>query len=326
MLGAADAAQAACVSSSPSTQTFEDSVDDAEVSTDGATWAPEIGHVTVSVDAACMLTVNAAISAQAELFLDDYAFIWLNTDGDPATGETLFGGADRGVRISGRTGADNLAIGRYSPASASFTWTTHPSLSAVAMAGIKASIDTLEIAPGTSIGVEASTMTIYGSETLSDLAPDAGPSFRHTVQYSTVVPTPTPTPPPPPPPPPTPTATPVVPTPSPTPRPAPLVKLTSQLTWEHTAFKRYTILRALTMKGVPAGAEVTVTCSGTSCPKRRAVYRTRKAGRVVLSAFRGKKLRVGTKLEVQVTKPGALTQVKRVTIRANQRPRVQDIS
>ena len=80
------------------------------------------------------------------------------------------------------------------------------------------------------------------------------------------------------------------------------------------------------MKGVKAGAEVTVTCSGTSCPKRRAVYRTRKAGRVVLSAFRGKKLRVGTKLEVQVTKPGALTQVKRVTIRANQRPRVQDIS
>ena len=117
-----------------------------------------------------------------------------------------------------------------------------------------------------------------------------------------------------------------MPTPTPTPRPAPLVKLTSQLTWEHTAFKRYTILRALTMKGVPAGAEVTVTCSGTSCPKRRAVYRTRKAGRVVLSAFRGKKLRVGTKLEVQVTKPGALTQVKRVTIRANQRPRVQDIS
>ena len=182
MLGAADAAQAACVSSSPSTQTFEDSVDDAEVSADGATWAPEIGHVTVSVDAACMLTVNAAITAQAELFLDDYAFIWLNTDGDPATGETLFGGADRGVRISGRTGADNLAIGRYSPASDSFTWTTHPSLSAVAMAGIKASIDTLEIAPGTSIGVEASTMTIYGSETLSDMAPDAGPSFRHTVQ------------------------------------------------------------------------------------------------------------------------------------------------
>jgi hypothetical protein len=160
MMGAADAAHAACVSSTVSNQTFEDSVDDAEISTDGATWAPEIGHVTVGVDARCMLTVNAAISAQPELFLDDYAFIWLDTDGNASTGNTVFGGADRGVRISGRSGADDLALGRYSAASGSFTWTTHPSLSAVAMAGFEASIDALGIAPGTSIGVEGATMTL----------------------------------------------------------------------------------------------------------------------------------------------------------------------
>ena len=91
-----------------------------------------------------MLTVNAAISGQSELFLDEYAFIWLNTDGDRATGDALFGGVGQGCASSAAPGpTTSRSAATAPPRRLSFTWTTHPSLSAVAMAGIKASIDTL---------------------------------------------------------------------------------------------------------------------------------------------------------------------------------------
>jgi hypothetical protein len=126
-----------------------------------------------------------------------------------------------------------------------------------------------------------------------------------------------------PPPAPVPTVAPApAPTPTPTPAPAPAApkpKLSVTLSYFMTARKRETRFSSLSVKGVPRGATVKVTCSG-GCPRRSQTFR--KSGTVALTGYRHKALRVGAKLTIAVTKPGTVGTAKVVTIRSEKRPRI----
>ena len=75
----------------------------------------------------------------------------------------------------------------------------------------------------------------------------------------------------------------------------------------------------LSVKGVPKGATVRVTCS-KGCA-RKAMTSTR-SGTVSLKAFVRRSLRVKTKISVRVTKPGTLGVIKTFTVRARKRPSI----
>jgi hypothetical protein len=87
---------------------------------------------------------------------------------------------------------------------------------------------------------------------------------------------------------------------------------------------RYTKVRRLTARNVPARARLQVRCSGRGCPFARSRTRTvRRASReVTLSSARLRRanLRPGTKLEVRVSKAGLIGVVTRWTFRAGRPP------
>ncbi len=90
-----------------------------------------------------------------------------------------------------------------------------------------------------------------------------------------------------------------------------------------TGFKvkgKNTLVRKLVLTGVPNGAKVTVHCHGRGCPFRSKTFKA-KHGKVSLSkVFKGRKLRKGAKIEVDVTVPGAPKQVFKLTTRAGKKP------
>jgi hypothetical protein len=98
--------------------------------------------------------------------------------------------------------------------------------------------------------------------------------------------------------------------------------LNPSLSTRSDAFKRFTIFHRLTLKGVPAGAKITVTCKGKRCPARRFTSR-RKGGTVKLKKFTEKKLRPGTKLTIRVTRDGAIGKQFVITIRRGKAPRLR---
>jgi hypothetical protein len=87
-----------------------------------------------------------------------------------------------------------------------------------------------------------------------------------------------------------------------------------------SAGKRSTRFSVLSLKRVPEGATITVTCTG-GCPRKRATI-TGKRGTVPLTAFRNRALRTGAKLTIAVTKPGSTGMAKVVTIRSSKRPKI----
>ena len=84
------------------------------------------------------------------------------------------------------------------------------------------------------------------------------------------------------------------------------------------SFRRYTVLRQLVLKRVPAGATITVTCKGRRAPPGRCEAHGR--GTVKLAKFANRKLRAGTRLTIQVTKPGFIGKRFVITIRRNKAP------
>ena len=100
------------------------------------------------------------------------------------------------------------------------------------------------------------------------------------------------------------TATVTVTPPPPPPPPPPPVLVNATLSSDFKAFRTYTKYRRLTLKRVPRGAKVTVTCKGKRCPSRR--FTSTRSGSVKLAKFVKKKLRPGTTLTIRVTKAGAI--------------------
>jgi PASTA domain-containing protein len=190
------AAGAACTSSTPSSATFADSVADGEFGL-----APEILSVVATSDAACRITVQDVLAdafGPGDLIDGDAVGIYLDTDGNPATGSALWEGADRVVIIVGRTGPDlPPGLGVWDGATFSFAGAT--SLPAAGAGGFAATPDQLGMTAPANVGIRTGTLWAGVFDTYFDFAPEPfASSFRFPVAFSTAAP---PAPPPPPAPP-----------------------------------------------------------------------------------------------------------------------------
>ena len=162
---------------------------------------------------------------------------------------------------------------------------------------------------------------------------DLSPARRSWTIAAAPVATATPTP--------TPTPAPYVPTPTPTPDPeptsapaviaaagpspvvlaAPLPRIDVSIVYFMNAKRRATRFATLSIKKVPAGATVKVTCRG-GCPRASQTLSSVKGGTVALASFRGTALKTGARLTVTVTRPGMIGMAKILTMRAERRPEI----
>ena len=77
----------------------------------------------------------------------------------------------------------------------------------------------------------------------------------------------------------------------------------------------------LSVKGVPAGATITVTCTG-GCPRKAQTLTSAKGGTVKLAGWLGKRLKTGATLKIAVNRPGMAGMTKTLTMRSERRPRI----
>ena len=160
----AAAANASCTSSTPASQTFTDSPYDGE-----AGLAPEIASVTIATDSHCGVGVGNALVGQSDpdsLIEGDAVGTYLDTDGNAATGSSLWDGADVVVLAVGHNGADlPPRVGRWN--GSTFDFAVGPNLPRVGSAGFVSTIDQLGIANPATLGVRtysiwSGTYDIYG--------------------------------------------------------------------------------------------------------------------------------------------------------------------
>ena len=89
------------------------------------------------------------------------------------------------------------------------------------------------------------------------------------------------------------------------------------LAFRFTVTKRITQLKQLTVKNLPAGSTVTVSCKGSSCPKRlkgrTVAQRVAKTSINISSLVKGP-LKAGTVITVVVSSPEAATATKKLTV------------
>jgi hypothetical protein len=174
------ASQAACYSSTPSDQAIIDSPVDGD-----AGLAPEMAGVGISVGAACGVSFDPVITNRPVDLIDgDGVGIYIDTDGNPATGSPTFNGADRVILTAGLTGPDlPPALGVWN--GITFAFSAAPFLPPVGEAGGAASMDQLGIAAPGSIGVRAAAIW-HGIGTYADFAPEPFVApFTMPVSFST---------------------------------------------------------------------------------------------------------------------------------------------
>ena len=184
------AAHAACTSSTPYTQSYADSPADGELGL-----APEIVSVVAATDAACRVTVQSVLAGYAapgDLIDGDAVGIYLDTDGNAATGSPLWDGADRAVIIAGMAGPDlGPGLGVWDGATFSFDGTPAPA--PVGAGGFTATPDQLGMAAPASVGIRTATLWAGVYDTYADFAPEVfDPPFRFPVVFSTARPSPPP--------------------------------------------------------------------------------------------------------------------------------------
>jgi hypothetical protein len=189
----AGTAHAACFSSTPSTNTFADSPADGD---EGL--APEIVAVTAATGAECQVAVGPVLAgylAPGDLLDGDAVGIYLDTDGNAATGSPLWGGADRVALIIGEIGPD-LGPGLGIWNGADFDFVGAPPVAPLGAAGVFATVDQLGIAAPSTVGMQTIATWDGLFDTYADFAPEVfAPSFRFPVAFSTTAPPPPPPPP-----------------------------------------------------------------------------------------------------------------------------------
>jgi hypothetical protein len=187
---ATDDANATCSSSEPVAVTFADDPFDGELGL-----APEIATVDVSLGAACELVVAPRLADRSEtagLIRDEIVTTYIDTDGNPATGAPMWGGADRAVRVVGQNGADLPPdLGTWT--GVEFSYGGSPSLPAAGAAGFTTSLDQLGTPGPVTFGIRVASSWSGLSDTYDDFAPEPGaPSFAFPVTYASGSPAPPP--------------------------------------------------------------------------------------------------------------------------------------
>ena len=93
------------------------------------------------------------------------------------------------------------------------------------------------------------------------------------------------------------------------------------LLFRYASLSRATKLSNFVVRGVPAGATVTVSCV-KGCTKKALKRFVKRAGRISLKALARRPLKVDTTITVVVSKPGHTSAVKVLEIRARKAPLV----
>lgn len=101
-------------------------------------------------------------------------------------------------------------------------------------------------------------------------------------------------------------------------------KIVVTLAFNYTATRRNTRLTTLTVKNVPSGATVRVRCP-KGCAKKTFVKRHAHGSVSLKTLVKGRKLKPGTRITVTVSKPGAISAVKVLTIRARKSPAISTL-
>ncbi len=106
-------------------------------------------------------------------------------------------------------------------------------------------------------------------------------------------------------------------------------KLSVTVTLHYRAFRRFTRLRSIKVKHVPRGSTVRATCKikRHRCPHKARKRFTKRHARGTVSLnkrYTRVRLRPGTRLTIQVTKPGFVGAVKIVRIRRGKEPTITD--
>ena len=106
-----------------------------------------------------------------------------------------------------------------------------------------------------------------------------------------------------------------------TPRPAKGVRAQFVMKWRWAGAR--TTLRSITVRKLPRGARVRVSCAGRGCPKLR--LRSAAGGRVrrLLAGLGGRTFRAGDRLRLTVTAPRRTSENIQVTIRNNRIPQAR---
>ncbi len=140
-----------------------------------------------------------------------------------------------------------------------------------------------------------------------DAADNAGNTATATRTYTVLAPPPAPPP------------------PAPTTPPAPLARIIVGLSSNFPSIGDSITLTRLVVNDVPRGSTVTATCrtkQGRRCRGTRTFTKRNARGTVRLKPFLRKTLRVGTVIEVRVTKPGMIGAFKRLTVLRDKNPAI----
>jgi hypothetical protein len=171
-------ASAACYASTPSSAAYADPIDG------DSGLAPEITTVRAGVDAACNYVVDPGVAGP--LIPGDAVFVYLDTDGNAATGSPL-GGADVVVGTAGTASGPTPPIrGVWTGASFQFT-DPGPVGAGVGNGGFSANVVALGVAPGALTQMIVASIWSGTYDDYIDVAPDAG-RIALPVTYSTVAP------------------------------------------------------------------------------------------------------------------------------------------
>lgn len=152
----------------------------------GDTTGADILRVDVALDGVCGIKLEPVLdsSRDAGLTADDEVVTYINTDGNPATGDTSAGGVDRAV------------VARVGVSPTLFSCTTTPcelnevaALSAVGAAGFTTDLNQLGVASPTTLGITVSALYRPSDTALWDRddAPDNLPPYDFPVSFASVV-------------------------------------------------------------------------------------------------------------------------------------------
>ena len=177
------AAPATCVSATPTAVTLADAGDDAEPG------APELSAIRAQVNADCTVTVRLTVDNRSALRPDDALLVYLNTDGNAATGARSFGGGDQGVGlVADEDGPGYLGLlGGWDAKAEAIDFENARELDITPTGfGFTAGIDELRVRSGTSLGISIAALSEPDGEIALDFAPDdEGGSIALPVAYTT---------------------------------------------------------------------------------------------------------------------------------------------
>jgi hypothetical protein len=94
--------------------------------------------------------------------------------------------------------------------------------------------------------------------------------------------------------------------------------MAATVSWTSAAGVKSTKFSFIRVNTVPAGSTITVICHGRKCPPK--VTLRRQAGRVLIKAYKKRKLPVGDVIEVRITNPNYIGLVKTLKVRKRKQP------